>query len=596
MAIDSAKNPSAATYTLSITNVQLADAGGYFVIATDSDSPPGSATSLVAILKVDPTFTKITSGPVVTDRSEGAWEAASWWDYDNDGLLDLFIPQQWGYGTLVTNAVYRQNPVGTFTRVTNAITIPRRGVWMAAVADYDNDGDEDLLMDHFSGADDLFRNDGNGIFTALTASQAGAPVRDSDDSASVGWADYDRDGWIDIFAANSSYGSANPARNDCLYRNNGDGSFTKMTTNQVGMLVGDQAPSGPFSWADYDNDGWPDLWIGSVSSDNPAAVSGRQYVWHNNGDGTFSRASAGSLNSNIATGQGHWGDYDNDGYLDLFLTAWKGTNSLHRNVGGITFSDVSVAAGLAEATGAWPAGWGDYDNDGFLDLMVPRYGGTAALYRNNGNGTFTSVDVGSPLRDTNVVGVAWADYDNDGFLDLLMACEMQGGRNLLYRNNGNGNAWLKVKLVGTVSNRSAIGAKVRLQATIGGRTMWQLREITGNSGEDGGAGGLLAHFGLGDATKADVVRIEWPSGIVQELSNVGTNQFLTLTEPARLQMTKLGELSIQCWKGQAFDVQVSPDLSAWSTVATVTNTTGALVYTDPDAGTPARQFYRVVGK
>ena len=171
-----------------------------------------------------------------------------------------------------------------------------------------------------------------------------------------------------------------------------------MTTNQVGMLVGDAAPTGPFSWADYDNDGWPDLWVGSANATNPP--TGKQYLWHNNGDGTFSLVSAGSLNLGLATGNGLWADYDNDGDLDLFLTDYTGgANSLHRNDGGKTFTDVSESAGVSKAMGAWVAAWGDFDNDGFLDLMVPSYTNTGGvLYRNNGDATFTSFDVGSHPR------------------------------------------------------------------------------------------------------------------------------------------------------------------------------------------------------
>lgn len=573
--------------SLVITNIQPVHAGGYSVVITNAY---GSITSQVAILAVDKTFTKITTGPVVNDT--GGWEAPTWWDINNDGFLDLYIAQS-SLTSDVYDVLYLNNGNGTFTRVTNAITLRLRRTFAGAVADYNSDGNEDLLAIHMDGADDLYRSDGGGIFTRLTGSQAGLPFTDADNSVDAGWADIDRDGFLELFIANGY----NTTGNDCLYRYDANGFFTKLTASQVGILVADNAATGPCAWVDYDKDGYPDLWVGSGWS-NPA--SGRQYLWHNNGNGTFSPVSAGSLVNNLAGALGLWADYDNDGYPDLFLTSWAGTNSLHRNLGGKTFSDVSKEAGVARMMGAWAADWGDYDNDGCLDLIV--IGASSAnqsmLYRNNGDGTFTSVDIGSPLREgERRIGVAWADYDNDGSLDLLITCgdAEPAGKNLLYHNNGNSNHWIQVKLVGTASNRSAIGAKVRVTATIGGKTVLQMREISGNSGSSGGAGGLRAHFGLGDATSVDLVRIEWPSGTVQELNDVAPRQLLTVTEPCRLETAGTGQFKICCWKGMAFTVETSADLSAgsWTGTATVTNITGTLIYTIPDVTSHSPQFYRV---
>ena len=170
---------------------------------------------------------------------------------------------------------------------------------------------------------------------------------------------------------------------------------------------------------------------------------------------------------------------------------------------------------------------------GFLDLFVTDYGDgatirTNCLYRNNGDGSFGRILTGSLANDSQLSSgsCAWADYDRDGFLDLFVTRYPEA--NLLYRNNGNGNSWVKIKLVGTLSNRSGIGTKVRVQARIGGRTFWQMREI--NTGYGAGVGPLEAHFGLGDATNIDAVRIEWPSGIVQTMTNVSPRQFLTIVE------------------------------------------------------------------
>ena len=222
------------------------------------------------------------------------------------------------------------------------------------------------------------------------------------------------------------------------------------------------------------------------------------------------------------------------------------TNSLYRNNGNGTFTEVTSDSIVSEAGFYGSCAWGDYDNDGFLDLFLGQLnpGQNNVLYHNNGDGTFTKVLEGSLVNDGGVSHAsAWADYDNDGFLDLFVAntVTFPGGatysnfRNFLYRNDGNTNQWIKLKLVGTVSNRAAIGAKVRVKATMGGNTVWQFRDISGGSGWGGGQNSLVAHFGLGDATNIDTIRIEWPSGIVQEMHNVAVKQFLTVTEPARLQ-------------------------------------------------------------
>jgi hypothetical protein len=259
--------------------------------------------------------------------------------------------------------------------------------------------------------------------------------------------------------------------------------------------------------------------------------------------------------------------------------------------------------------------WGDYDNDGWLDLFVANLGPLDPisrvsiapednfLYHNNGDGTFTKITSGSLVHDLGYsTGCAWADYDNDGFLDLFVSngWGTKSENNFLYRNNGNTNNWINVRLVGTVSNRSAIGAKVRVEATIAGSTLWQMREISGGSNY-GSQNDMRANFGLGDATNVETLRIEWPSGTVQELHAVAAKQFLTIAEPPRLTATKVNgqpEFILKGGWNMQYDIEASTDLTVWSPIATVTitNRNGAVPISDPALPAGWQKFYRAMAR
>ena len=411
-----------------------------------------------------------------------------------------------------------------------------------------------------------------------------------------GWADYDNDGFVDVFITDD--GTNNSGANNLLFHNNGDGTFNPIT---FGDIVKDIGVGRGALWADYDNDGFMDLVIVNLSPTN-------NFLYHNNRDGTFTRVLTNVITTDswpVGAQGGAWGDYDNDGLPDLFITDNGGVrNHLYHNNGHGCFTNIASGPELQPLSdgGSFGCSWGDYDNDGYLDLFVCGNNGVNGLYHNNGDGTFTQTTNVPPPNgdgpDFVCHSIAWADYDNDGFLDLFLtrSSELTDVPNLLYHNTGNTNGWLEVKLVGTASNRSAIDAKVRIKATIHGKTFWQLREITGGGGWNSVP--LVAHFGLGDATIVDTVRIEWPSVTVQELHNVAPKQpMLTITEPPRLMASitnGVSQFSFKGGRGFQYEIDSSSDLSAWTSIGTVavTNLNGITPIVDNNPPTTTR-FYRI---
>jgi ASPIC and UnbV/FG-GAP-like repeat len=583
--------------------------GVYTLVVTDAANQ--STTSEPVTIVVEPTFTKITSDPVATAYEQRTSSVgASWGDYDNDGYLDLVTCGGLD-GVAGKSQLFHNNGDGTFTQITSgppvdtAFIANNTAIW----GDYDNDGNLDLFVGGVN-LSTLYHNNGAPGYT-FTQVNSGFP---SNVKYGAAWADYDNDGFLDLFLPTFDPN----ANSHCfLYRNNGDGTFSQATN--AGAIVTDLAASVGCAWADYDNDGKIDLFVtGGRGTSQPAAPN---RLYHNNGDGTFTLATnAGSIVTDTGyMGGCAWGDYNNDGCLDLFVMGYY-TNFLYRNNGNGTFTRVTGPIVSNSPTGWFYVGnhpiacaWGDYDNDGFLDLFMTDEASTGTgligtvntLYHNNGDGTFTQVAAGSPTDEVaDSFACSWVDYDNDGFLDLF-ATRGDGRGHYLYHNNlqnaGNTNAWLTVKLVGTVSNRSAIGAKVRVKAFYRGQSRWQLRQITGGQGDDNGSCELRAHFGLGDATTADTVRIEWPSGTVQEFHNVAPRQILTYTEPPRLLASVTNGAPKFCVKGGRFmqyDVQVSTNLMAWAPLATltITNLNGVAFITDPGASGLDRRFYRAVSR
>ena len=540
-------------------------------------------------------FTKITTGSVVTDVEQSV--GCAWIDYDNDGLLDLFVVN---FGATPTNTLYHNNGDGTFSRFSAGAPANESGSGHGcAWGDYDNDGFPDLFVANLHAPNMLYHNNGNGTFQKMTRAQAGPIASDfATYSVSATWADFDGDGNLDLFLAN---GALVQNLGDALYRNLGQGRFTNIAAAS-GITQALKSTQG--TWADIDGDGRLDLFVTHYENQG-------NYIYRNLGDGTFQVISNGNvLNERLNSVGSAWGDYDNDGLLDLFVVNRTLSGPLQRNVlyhnkGGGVFEKITTGDIVNDVGVFNSCAWADYDNDGYLDLFVTNEGLKNRLYHNNGDGTFTSVTETNIVTDiANSTGCAWGDYDNDGFLDLFVAnggiTSPQG--NFLYHNNGNSNHWIKVRCVGTVSNRSAIGAIVRAKALIGGAVRWQMRQISGGSGWLS-QNSLDVSMGFGTATNIDLLRIEWPSGIVQEFQNVAVDQLLVVEEPSRILSSALvsGEFEIVLKGGgrdalgrpRSYDIETSPDLVGWSVLTNivVTNADGTATLRDSSPG-PTNRFYR----
>ena len=495
---------------------------------------------------------------------------AAFVDYDNDGWQDLFIVN----GTRLSKAAQDQNPTcrlfrsngdSTFTEVTRKAGINRSG-WgqSVCIGDYDNDGFTDIFISYF-GKNALYRNNGNGTFTDV-AEKAGVALNRTRWGSGSAFTDYDRDGDLDLFVA--SYIDLDlktaplPESGPCLYkgvmvacgppglaggmntlfRNNGEGSFTDVSdksgvrktngTYGLGVLV-----------ADFDNDGWPDIYVANDSA--PAAL------YHNNKNGTFTdigieAGCAFSIDGKPQAGMGvSAGDYDRDGWLDIFKTNFSGdTSTLYRNVGKSVFDDVTFSAGLGINTRwlGWGCGFFDVDNNGWLDIFLVNghvypevekltteagYAQRKVLYRNLQNGRFEDVTdrAGEAvIRPAPARGCAFGDYDNDGDIDILIN-PVNAAPELLRCEASNQNGWITIQAIGVKSNRSGIGVRIKCVTEDGS----QIDEVR-SGGSYYSQNDLRVHFGLGRREKVKSLEISWPSGREEKLTDVAANQFIVIKE------------------------------------------------------------------
>ncbi|MDM8553386.1 FG-GAP-like repeat-containing protein [Desulfococcaceae bacterium HSG7] len=430
--------------------------------------------------------------------------AAAWFDYDNDGDLDLLVTSDRDAYTLL----YR-NDGQIFVDVAQELGINvghTTTIRRLSVGDYDNDGDVDIAM-YTSSGHSLFQNDFNdtGVFTKLETSFRGSAT----------FTDYDNDGDLDMYFP--MFGTPNG-----LLRNEGGGVLIEIP----GALGSDDAGHArTATWADYDGDGDMDVYV--VNGRGQPSALYRNDIAAN---GTFTNVTAamGVGNEGSQYGDGAcWGDYDNDGDPDLYVIDY-GKNRFYRNDINTAghFTEVGDILGVSPTETSTDASWVDYDNDGDLDLyVVTTQNIPNRLYRNEiaeGNGF---VETGEMAAMEHGWGGSWADFDQDGDMDYYLTLH---GANKLYQNasSQNGNHWLHLKLIGTVSNRSAIGATIQV---IAGELV-QTRYVESRSGF-GSQNSLMAEFGLGTHTMADTVTIKWPSGIEQVLTDKAANQLLMITEP-----------------------------------------------------------------
>jgi hypothetical protein len=505
---------------------------------------------------------------------EAKGSGLAFFDYDNDGWLDIYLTNgtrfdaNWKPGEEPTSHLYKNNRDGTFTDVTAKSGLARTG-WQTGVCvgDYNNDGWDDLFC-CFWGQNILFHNNGDGTFTDVTK-KAGLHRDETRWGSGCTWIDYDRDSLLDLFVCNyiklnpdeTPLKSGEPAvcqwkgiptmcgprglpgDTNILYHNNGDGTFTDVTEKAGILKPGPRYSITAVSY-DFDNDGWPDIYV--------AVDSQPSILFKNNHDGTFSDVAviAGVAYSEDGHEQAGMGvgvaDYDCDGWLDIFKTNFADdTCNLYHNSKDGTFSDVTFSSGVGinNQYVAWGCGFVDYDNDGWADIIQvnghvypeieghdtgQQFKNPRLVYRNLGNGRFkdVSAEMGPGITENfSSRGAAFGDYDNDGDIDVLIL-NMNDPPSLLRNDGGNKQNWIKIKLVGTKCNRTAIGARVRV--VTGSHS--QIDEVHSGTSVMSQSD-LRLHFGVGKAQVIDAIEVKWPTTQkIEKFTQIKPNQILTIRE------------------------------------------------------------------
>ena len=489
---------------------------------------------------------------------EGTGAGCAWFDYDNSGFPSLYVangrplddsmhpyPLKQKPATLPHNHLYHNDGNGHFTDVTDKAGLnPDMYAHAVAVADYDNDGNEDLLVTGY-GKVILYHNDGNGHFTDVTQK---AGIKVDGWAISSTWLDYDKDGCVDLFVGRyvkfdpkyrAYYAADNypgpldyEGETNRLFHNNCDGTFTDVTEKSgIGAFIGRTMG---VTAADYDGDGWDDIYVANDRTEN--------FLFHNKHDGTFEEVAndlgaAFGQNGESTSSMGPvFADFENRGTFDLWVTDGH-YNRYLRNVGKQGFEDMGASNGVSQTNAqyvSWGTGVYDFDNDGWLDILI-FHGGLIhlipqehTLFRGLGGGKFADVSrQAGPVLSVRTTsrGACFADYDNDGKVDAFQV-NLGARGTLLHNVTTNTGHWVEIKLKGTKSNRDGIGAKVEVLAA-GKR--WTRERVAGSgylSQDDG-----RLHFGLGTAANIDKLLVHWPSGREQVLTNLTVDRVLTVEEP-----------------------------------------------------------------
>jgi enediyne biosynthesis protein E4 len=553
-----------------------------FQIKAGVSAPPASPVQFIDVAEKAGLTTPNVWGGVDRKRLiiETKGSGLAFFDYDNDGWLDIYLTNgsrldaKWPSGKAPTTHLYKNNRDGTFTDVTGKSGLGCSG-WQTGVCvgDYDNDGWDDLFCT-FWGHNILFHNNGNGTFTDVTT-KAGLAEAHGRWGTGCSFLDYDRDGNLDLFVCHfvkldpdkpPSIDDASfcqwkgvptmcgprglPGDTNILFHNNGDGTFT-----DVSEKAGITKPGPRYSITsvcyDFDNDGWPDIYV--------AVDSEPSIFFKNNHDGTFTDIAvmAGCAYNDDGHEQAGMGlgvaDYDCDGWFDIFKTNFADdTCNLYHNNGDGTFSDLSFNSGVGinNTYVAWGCGFIDYDNDGWSDIVqvnghvypeIDKYNfgetfkNPRLVYKNLGNGRFKDVSAemgpGITARYSSR-GAAFGDYDNDGGMDILIL-NMNELPSLLHNVGGNKQNWIKLKLIGTKCNRTAIGARARV---ITGKHA-QMDEVSSGTSVMS-QNDLRLHFGVGKVEMIDAIEVKWPTTQkIERFTQVKVNQILTIREGAGIVAT-----------------------------------------------------------
>jgi hypothetical protein len=490
----------------------------------------------------------------LTNIIESVGGGAAFLDYDQDGLMDIYMvsgsfhdrlsDQEYKPTEKFTNKLFRNKGDGTFENVTQKAGVGHGGYGMGVtIGDYNNDGYPDIYVSNH-GPNVLYKNNGNGTFTDISKK---AGVDGDESSVGAVWLDYDNDGLLDLYVGN--YLSFDPdykfyyapdgfpgpmsfdGEIDHLYKNLGNDKFEEVTEamgvfNENGRAMGVGA-------ADYDGDGFVDIYVANDHMVN--------FMYKNEGGKGFKEVGIPSGTAFNQVGEGtismavDFGDYNNDGLLDIWVSD-DGYCSLYENQGNGVFTEMAYPAGISVAAAqhvGWSSAFIDYDNDCDLDIFKTNgelkhlYGQEDQLFENNGNGKYTdvSVDRGEYFKEELVGrGACFGDYDNDGDIDVYIVNLNDYGV-LLRNDHGNEKNWIQLLLVGTKSNRDAIGARVKISVN-GKEQIAQKKSASGYLSQSD----PRIHFGLGDATVVDRIEVIWPSGIIQVLENVEVGKILKITE------------------------------------------------------------------